>query len=255
MQDPVFYTAGRSRAISFAETFLKEKSFSFTKTPSDRITHLLLDVPSFQDNGILKSGECLSDILASLPNTVTVIGGNLNHPVLQQHRSFDLLKDPDYLAENAMITAYGAIKECISHLPITLADCPVLVIGWGRIGKCLVKLLQKNGANVTVASRSQENRAIIRVLGCDAIDSNNIGYELLRFRVIFNTADGQIISKSQLENCRSDCLKIDLASKKGIDAQDVIWARGLPNLHAPESSGKLIAKIILRFLQSERSIS
>ena len=41
-------------------------------------------------------------------------------------------------------------------------------------------------------------------------------------------------------------MKIDLASEKGLGGEDVIWARGLPGIHAPESSGRLIAETCLR---------
>ena len=39
---------------------------------------------------------------------------------------------------------------------------------------------------------------------------------------------------------------IDLASKLGIEAEDVIWARGLPGKDAPETSGDLIARTVIR---------
>ena len=55
-----------------------------------------------------------------------------------------------------------------------------------------------------------------------------------------------IFPKDKLKYCQEDCLKIDLASLPGMDGSDVIVARGLPNLEAPESSGHLIAKTVLR---------
>ena len=39
----------------------------------------------------------------------------------------------------------------------------------------------------------------------------------------------------------------DLASVKGIAGDNVIWARGLPGKDAPEESGTLIAKTVLRY--------
>jgi dipicolinate synthase subunit A len=66
------------------------------------------------------------------------------------------------------------------------------------------------------------------------------------YRVIFNTVPSPVITEDESAQCRSDCLKIDLASEVGIAGDDVLWARGLPGKDAPESSGKLIAKTILR---------
>ena len=46
-------------------------------------------------------------------------------------------------------------------------------------------------------------------------------------------------------------MKIDLASVKGMEGGDVIWARGLPGKDAPESSGVLIGKTVLRLAMKE----
>ena len=62
------------------------------------------------------------------------------------------------------------------------------------------------------------------------------------YRVIYNTAPAMMLPD---ESPTPDCLKIDLASLSGIAGKDVIWARGLPNKKAPESSGELIARTVL----------
>ena len=61
-------------------------------------------------------------------------------------------------------------------------------------------------------------------------------------------AAAPVISEAEISRCRPDCYKLDLASIQGIPGQDVIWARGLPEKDAPESSGKLIADAINRLL-------
>ena len=47
-------------------------------------------------------------------------------------------------------------------------------------------------------------------------------------------------------HCRPECLKIELASVSGMEGDDVIIARGLPGIWAPETSGRLIARTVLR---------
>jgi len=113
------------------------------------------------------------------------------------------------------------------------------VIGWGRIGKCLAKLLQQLGANVTVAARKETDRAILSSLGYQAVDTANL--DTKPYRVIFNTVPTMISALSP-----GEALKIDLASVLGLGSSDVIWARGLPSKDAPESSGKLIAQTAIR---------
>ena len=66
-----------------------------------------------------------------------------------------------------------------------------------------------------------------------------------KYSIVFNTAPTPVIDEEDIGSW-NHCIKIDLASRKGILGPDVIWARGLPGIHAPESSGKLIAETISR---------
>lgn len=248
LKEPVFYTAGRTDAMRCAQRLLKKKGLRFAPLPDRSVTHLLLGVPAFEPDGSLKGGGWLEDVLPLLSPDVTVCGGLLDKGVPEGYEKVDLLKDPGYVAENARITAYCAVRLAMRKLPVVLWRCPVLVIGWGRIGKCLAHLLQSMGALVTVATRKETDRAMLSALGYDAIDVQSLGNGLTRFRVIFNTAPAMILPAEELHDCAEDCLKIDLASCPGIEAPDVIWARGLPSKDVPESSGELISRTLLRLL-------
>lgn len=247
MNVPVFYAAVQTDALRHATAQLQRFGCDFASRADNTVTHLLLGVPSFEPDGTLKGGGDLADILSRLPKQITVFGGSLSHPALEGYTTVDLLKDPFYLAQNANITAHCALRLALPRLPVTLEGCHVLVIGWGRIGKCLARLLKQLGAIVTVAARKETDRAALLSLGYDVEDSTALGYSLLRYRVIFNTVPENILPKEAVAYCRPDCLKIDLASVLGIQAEDVLWARGLPGKYAPESSGELIARSILRY--------
>lgn len=232
--------------MAFARDSLLRKGCRVVETPWQDVTHLLLSVPSFDPSGNIKGGFLLEDILKEIPDTVTVMGGNLFASALSKYTCVDFLHDPMYLAENAGITAHCAISVAMQQLKSTLQDMHVLVIGWGRIGKCLSKLLKSLGAHVTVTSRKPEDRAILSVLGYDALDPSRLNINLSRYRLVFNTAPTVVIDEAKSHFFRSDCLKIDLASKPGILCPDVIWARGLPGKLAPETSGELIARTAVR---------
>jgi dipicolinate synthase subunit A len=89
---------------------------------------------------------------------------------------------------------------------------------------------------------------MLHALGFRTDDPVKICHGLRRYRVIFNTVPAPVISEAQVRNCREDCIKIDLASQRGIAGRDVIWARGLPGKDVPESSGQLIAKTVIRLI-------
>lgn len=252
LNNAILYTAGNTAALEMARRQLRDRGVSVVDAPAPDVTHLLLPVPSFEADGRIKGGGILAHILADLPENITVIGGNLQHPSLAGYKTVDLLQQESYLAQNAAITADCAIRILGQNLPAVFRGCSVLIIGWGRIGKCLAAQLQALGANVTVATRKESDRALLRALGFCAEDTAQLMQNLSRYRVIFNTAPFPVLNKEQLQFCRPDCIFIDLASKLGIDSNRVIWARGLPGKDAPESSGLLIAKsVILLLAQKE----
>ena len=245
-----FYPAGHSKALKYAAAALMEQGFCIAAKPDGSVTHLLLEAPAFDAHGALRCGEDPGEILQQLPDSVVIMGGNLDHPLLEGMRTVDLLENEAYLAQNAAITAHCAAVLGANRLEVTLQDCPVLVIGWGRIGKCLSRLLRQMGAKVTVATRKEEDRAILRALGYEAEMPQNLYCGLRKYRLIYNTAPAPILPQSRLCYCRPDCVKIDLASRKGMDGEDVIWAKGLPGKEAPEASGNLIAKTVIRLADS-----
>ena len=251
MDKSLIYCAGKTPAAKYAAENLRSGQFPVTDMPSQQVGHLLLDVPSFEAGGNLRMGGAVEALLRQLDPGVTVYGGNLAHPALKGYRCVDFLRDNDYLARNAYITAECALDVAYPYLNITLRGCPVLIIGWGRIGKCLGQLLQRMGSDVTVAARKPADRSMLRALGYRAVDTARLTSSLPRFRLIFNTAPELILNRDDMAACRDECVKIELASKDGMEGDDVIIARGLPGIHMPESSGDLIAETFLRFYKEE----
>lgn len=196
----------------------------------------------------------MSALLKQLPENITVCGGKLTSPALQRYKTLDFLDIPEYVAENAYITAESALDVALPRLPCLLRECQVLILGWGRIGKCLAQLLKNMGAAVTVAARKKNDRAILQALGYDAVDIPELEEILPCFRLVFNTVPLILLPESKLILCREDCIKIDLASQPGMAGHGVITARGLPGLHKPESSGKCIAQTLLQLIQKEDSL-
>jgi len=239
------YCAGTTAAIRYAEKSLHSIGFPVVNAPNWNVGHLLLDIPSFRDGMTLRMGGNMDTLLGSLPKDIIIWGGNLTCPATEGYKTVDFLKDELYLAKNAAITADCALQTAAPMLTATWQDSPALVIGWGRIGKCLAKLLKAIGNDVTVASRNPAARAALQSMGYQAVDSRYIHMDTEKYRIVFNTAPEPVIREEDAGRW-NHCIKIDLASFKGIAGEDVLWARGLPGTHAPESSGKLIAETFAR---------
>lgn len=239
-----FYLAGHTPAIKYAGETLKDLGFTLLPRPDASITHVLLPVPSFEPDGSIKGGGSLADLLSQLHKNVVIMGGGLDRPELERYNCIDFLKDPTYTSQNAAITAHCALRLAMNKLPVTLAGQDVLVIGWGRIGKCLAQLLKSIGARICVAARKETDRAMLTALGYPALNTQNL--DTTPYRVIFNTVPVMVCPESP-----GDGLKIDLASNLGLGSEDVIWARGLPGKDAPESSGQLIARTAIGFVNGK----
>lgn len=227
----------RSDAITYAKEHLQQLGIPVTSKCEPDVTHVLLPVPSFPTGD-----EYLAHILTKLPDGIIISGGNLKSPLLEHCTTVDFLTDPFYLAENAAITA-----ECAAQLAqINLGDLsglPILILGWGRIGKCLSQELRSQGYDVTIAARKNTDLAILNALGYKCVPISQVGDSLFRYRLIFNTVPELILPNA---HTHPNCLILELASKPGITGGNIHIARGLPGKMAPQRSGELIARTFMR---------
>lgn len=246
MSNILIYPAGCTPACAAAAKALARRGIGVADHITPEATHLLLDVPSFQRAGILRSGADFSQLLAQVPEGITLIGGKL--PEAIGHPAIDLLKDDTYQFENAAITAECALRVAAERISFTLRGTPVLVVGWGRIGKHLAFLLKAYGSRVTVLSRDPRHRAEAESFGLQAIAPSSLPRFIGGYRILFNTAPAMMVPPETGALCPNG-LKIDLASVPGIWGDDVIRANGLPGSMAPESAGELMADTIFRLLQ------
>ncbi len=238
MQKPVFYTLGTSPALIQARLQLKNWGYPPAEGPCSQITHLLTPVPTKLD------AKEIVQALEILPAGITVMGGNL--PPLPCQTA-DFLQDPYYLAENASITAACALELAQQRRP--LKDTPVLVIGWGRIGKCLVCQLRRAGAKVCLTVRKDADCAILQTLGHNVKLLSRL--DPSAYPIIFNTAPAPVLEQEATD---ANAVLIDLASRQGIAGDRVLWARGLPGKMAPQESGALIAKTALRYALGKENL-
>lgn len=246
MQSICIYPLGVTPACRFAWEQLARAGLFVVDHPRPELTHIMLDAPSFLPSGKLRGGGDLEAILTMVPEDITVIGGKLNHPALDGYRKIDLLRSEEYLAKNASITADCALRLAAPLLSCTFHDCPTVIFGWGRIGKCLGRLLKAMGTPITVAARKEEDLGLLRALGYQAVGYPEVQALLPETRLLFNTVPCRI----QDWDVPESCIQIDLASEPGLLGDQVLYARGLPGLHAPESAGRLMADTILKKLEA-----
>ena len=184
-------------------------------------------------------------ITGNIPESIALSNNNKN-------KIIDILKFDELAILNAIPTAEGAIQVAMEKSNITIHNSNCLVMGFGRIGKILSKMLLGIGANVYCEARKPTDLAFIQALGYNAINIKDIKEHLNKFNFIFNTIPHIILDEESLKNVNRNCWIIDLASKPGgVDFETAQklkikteWALALPGKVAPKTSAKYIYEII-----------
>ena len=165
---------------------------------------------------------------------------------------FDMLERNEMAILNAIPTAEGAIQIAMEEMQTTLHGSNVMVLGYGRIGKILTKMLQGIGANVFAATRRHDDAATIRSYGYNPLFYHQLRDYLCNMDLIINTVPHIILDKHNLKFIGRNCLIIDLASKPfGVDFEaskkeglKVMWAPSLPGKVAPVTAASYIKETV-----------
>ncbi len=212
----------------------------------------------------------LSKLVDALPTGAPILGGRFT-PAFKSmadaagHHAWDYFESEELQIKNAVPTAEGAIAIAMNELPVTLHGANVAVIGYGRVGRTLARMLGALGAHVTVAARKGVDLAwaencgfrTLRIQVHDGVSSLNVlgqGYD-----VIFNTVPYWLFDGNVLPGICKSTLIIDLASAPGgVDSRAagecgvrVIWALSLPGKCSPYTAGNIICDTILDILSRE----
>lgn len=169
----------------------------------------------------------------------------------------DFLSREDFAVLNAIPTAEGAVGIALDMLPVTMHGANALVIGYGRIGKYLCRLLDAMGVHVTASARKDEDFAWITARGYNKLHTMKLEGHLGGFEMVFNTVPHLTLTYPLLLELKQGCALIDLASAPGgvdFKAADKLglkcrWALSLPGKCAPESAARYMKTTLYRILE------
>ncbi len=167
---------------------------------------------------------------------------------------YDYAKREDFKIKNAIPTSEGAIQIAMQEYLGTISGSKCLIMGFGRIGKLLSKMLWSLNADITVSARKISDLSLIEAFGYKSLKTLELNKT---FDIIFNTIPYMIIDKNFLNLLDKNTLIIDIASAPGgIDLQTAkslgiktIQALGLPGKVAPKTSGNIIKETIYNIIK------
>ena len=173
--------------------------------------------------------------------------------------SADLLQRDDLAVLNSVPTAEGALQIAMEELPYTIRGLRTVVCGMGRVGSTLARLMQRVGADVTVAARSSRDFAICEAEGLKSCTYSHLRRILPEALLVYNTVPALIFDRELLDCMNREALLIDLASMPGGTDFEyaakrrirTIHALSLPGKVAPAGAAQIIQKVIYNILHEK----
>ncbi len=171
----------------------------------------------------------------------------------------ELFDRDDVAIFNSIPTAEGAIMLAIQHTDFTIHSSNCMVLGMGRTGLTMARILQALGAHVTMGVHKTEQFARAFEMGLKPFYTKDLTSEVDDVDLIFNTIPTMIITAQVIAHISTQAVIIDLASKPGgtdfrfAEKRGVraILAPGLPGIVAPKTAGQIIARALSQLILEE----
>ncbi len=244
------HTLGLDARLRFCAELLMESP------PADIADIFILPIPSSRD-GVTVNGSArtIESVILGCGAGDVVVG----YGVPQAARALasengvmivDVSFDDGFLEENAYLTAVGTVGRILSEERCAPCGLSIGIIGYGRIGQHLTRILMFLGARVKIFTTKSELRRDLQMLGVSCVPSSRIcgGEELSELSILINTAPAALIppqAAGELAHTRV----IDLASGKNLP--DSIPHESFPSVPAlmyPKSAGAALYNSIMRML-------
>jgi dipicolinate synthase subunit A len=193
------------------------------------------------------------------------MAGELDEELSQasQRKGWHLLlpsSDPVFEEQNAMPSAEGAIYAAMQKADYTICGSHCMIIGPGRIGRELAKMLLGLGAHVTVAGRNPEKLAAVAALGARTILMEELPKAVWETDILFNTAPSPVAGEEVMAALPSHAFAMDLASAPfGIDLNAAAhhgitaWREGgIPGRYAPLTAAQILLDYFLSHTRSDQ---
>lgn len=219
-------------------------------------SHLvLLPVPTTKDKKhVFGTDILLSDTLCNVDENSIVVGYGLPKTFVSMINergasALDLECDEEYLCDNAYITAVGALGYILTSVNKSPDDIHFGIVGYGRIGSRLVRMLLFLGARVKVYTSKILNCIRLGECGIDCVSSSDGEYDFSGIDILINTAPKDMSEAVKRGCVSSDMRIIELASGENFNGIDrVERLPGIPEKMFCESAGRTYFSAIDRFV-------
>lgn len=163
---------------------------------------------------------------------------------------------------NSVPSAEGALQMAMEKSPLTIHGSNSMVIGFGRCGMTLARMLSAIGAKTSIVARNPVQLARAMEMGLQPLTYQELPAQAKKTDFIFNTVPAMVINSQVLASCNQEVLIIDIASAPGgvdYEAAKILGikaelAPGLPGKVAPKTAGLILSQVIPNLIEHELSM-
>lgn len=245
-------TYGTGKRLRCAARLLSKLSFG------ERL--ILLPVPTTRDKKYITDTDIpIEDTLSGVGRDSVIVGYGLPDGYSRlaakcDARVLDLSCDEKYLYDNARITACGALGYILTTDSRAPEDLSFGIVGYGRIGASLARMLLFLGGRVRVYTSRTLTRLELGECGMETSPSSDIYTGKADFHgidILINTAPKDMSVCFADGKIPAGVRVIELASGKNFEGvSGVEPLAALPEKMYPESAGKTYFDAVARFLKS-----
>ncbi len=176
---------------------------------------------------------------------------------LRGERFYDAAKDEKFLVDNAYISALGTLCYLLCTSARVPSDMSFGIVGYGRIGSALSRMLLFFGASIHIFTSKPLTRIELGECGIDTSETLVTGFDfedLSGIDILINTAPCDLSYVFPEKRLCEGLRVIDLASGdsfKGVDG--VEYLPSIPERMYPESAGRIYADRALEAIKSMRT--
>lgn len=167
-------------------------------------------------------------------------------------RLIEMLHDPIFVYQNALLTAEAAVMRAIQLTCGTLYQSHCVIIGAGRIAQGLLSLLRPFTPHLTLVARSTLAREQAEWQGVQAVPLIQLPAVLQTADFIFNTVPARIMPTWMKEPMQPGTIYMELASPPyGMDpdaaSDHIVYAleAGLPGKISPLAAARAMQRVLV----------
>ncbi len=211
----------------------------------------ILPIPTTRDGEhITGCDDLLCDLVRSAGDGELVVGYDIPEDVSRQLsergcRVCDCGTDERFLSRNAELTAVATLGVIIEHEERDPSELDIGIVGYGRIGRRLTRLLLALGARIRVYTTRREVAMGLWDSGVDATEVRT-GDKPLCHDLLINTAPSRILDTGK--GFPSKMRIIELAGGDNFPGLSVMRCPSLPARYFPISAGRAWAESVLRLV-------